>query len=302
MTVGVAGGLALALVSACAINWSYYAQHDAASGLPQLSLRRPLRSLAALFAQRRWLAGFLAGIGGWLLYVAALALAPLSIVQAVSAAGIGVLALLVSRGGVALARAERIGVGAAVLSLVLLGLSLVNDHTHGDHGGWIGVGVWLGVSAGVAALAAGLLARWLVPGAGLGLAAGVLYAAGDVATKAGVGGGMHALFLPAMLACHAVAFVALQLGFQRGRALATAGTATLFTNALPIVAGMALFHERLPSGGLGALRVAAFVLAVVGAAALTARSHSAAQPPVPPALPGGPDRAGGAEPSAYAAA
>ena len=273
MTLGLAGGLALALASACALNWSYYAQHHAASGLPPLSVLHPLRSLRLLFANLRWLLGFVTGIGGWLLYVGAVALAPLSVVQAASAAGIGVLALLVSRGGVALARAERAGVAVAILSLVLLGASLAHDHTHGDNGGWHGVVIWIGASAAAAALAAGPLARRLVPGAGLGLAAGLLYGAGDVATKAGVGGGSHSLFLLAVLALHGLGFVALQLGFQRGRALATAGTATLFTNALPIVAGMVLFHEALPGGALGALRVASFVLAVAAAAALTARSH-----------------------------
>ena len=273
MTASVAAGLALALASACALNWSYYAQHHAASGLPPLSVRHPLRSLRLLFANLRWLVGFVTGIGGWLLYVGAVALAPLSVVQAVSAAGIGVLALLVSRGGVALARAERAGVAAAILSLVLLGVSLAHDRTRSDNGSWPGVAIWLGASAVAAAVAAGPLARRLVPGAGLGLAAGLLYGAGDVATKAGVGGGAHTLFFLAMLACHGFAFVALQLGFQRGRALATAGTATLFTNALPIVAGMVLFHETLPGGALGALRVAAFALAIAGAAALTARGH-----------------------------
>jgi hypothetical protein len=104
--------------------------------------------------------------------------------------------------------------------------------------------------------------------AALGASAGLLYAAGDVATKAAVGGGARFAFVPALLACHGLAFVALQLGFQRGTALATAGVATLLTNALPIVAGTALFHEGLPDGALGALRVLAFVCVVAGAAGL----------------------------------
>ena len=279
MTGAAGGGLALALVSACAINWSYYAQHGAAAELPPLSPRHPLRSLRLLFADLRWAIGFVTGVGGWGLYVAAVALAPLSLVQSVSAAGIGVLALLVSHGGATLSRSEQAGVAVSVLSLVLLGVSLAHDRTHSHHAGWVGVAVWLAVSGAVAAVAAFPLARLLVPGAGLGLAAGVLYAAGDVATKAGLGGGAHTAFLAVMLACHGLGFVALQLGFQRGRALATAGTATLFTNALPIAGAMVLFHEGLPGGAAGVLRVASFVLAVVGAAVLTARTA----PPVEPA-------------------
>jgi len=77
--------------------------------------------------------------------------------------------------------------------------------------------------------------------------------------------------VPALLACHGLAFVALQLAFQRGGALATAGIATLWTNALPILAGMIIFGEPLPGGVRGVARVAAFVAVVVGAA-LLARS------------------------------
>jgi hypothetical protein len=107
----------------------------------------------------------------------------------------------------------------------------------------------------------------------------VLYAAGDVATKAAVGGGTRLLFVPVLLACHGLAFVALQLAFQRGRRLATAGLAVLWTNALPILAGMVLFGEALPGGWQGGARVAAFALVLVGAVALS--RVEAASPRVP---------------------
>src|SRR5439155_8961195 len=77
-------------------------------------------------------------------------------------------------------------------------------------------------------------------------------------------GGSRLWFVPALLACHGFAFVAMQLAFQRGRRLATAGVAVLWTNALPIAAGMALFAES--SGG--PTRILAFALVVVAAAAL----------------------------------
>ena len=281
MTASLLGGLALALASAGALNWGYFAQHQAAGRLPRLSLRRPLHSLAVLFRSGRWLTGFLVGIGGWVLYVAALALAPLSLVQATSAGGIGILALLAWQAtGARPARGELAGVAAAVLGLALLGASLAGQHG-GGHQARIGVvALWLAASAaaafGVAVL--GERAR-LASGAGLGAAAGLLYAAGDVGTKAAVGGGARLAFVPALLACHGLAFVALQLGFQRGTALATAGVATLLTNALPIVAGAALFHEGLPHGALGVLRVLAFVAVVVGAAGLARAEPARAAAP-----------------------
>lgn len=269
MNARIALGLACALASAGALNWGYLAQHGVAATLPPLSLRRPIQSLRALFSSRRWLTGFFAGIGGWMLYVAALKFAPLSLVQAAAAGGIGLLALLASRTtGAMLSRREWTGVGIAVFGLALLGVSLVGQRPGGGHTGWLPLVVWIAASLGAAALSAGPAARMLTAGAGLGAAAGVLYAAGDVGTKAAVAGGVWLLVVPAVLACHGLAFVALQLSFQRGGALATAGVATLFTNALPIAAGLALYREPLPTGLLGALRVLAFGAVIVGAVAL----------------------------------
>lgn len=280
MTVALGLGLLLALASAAALNWGYLAQHGETAGLPPLSLRSPLRSLRLLFTNLRWLAGFFVGIGGWVLYVAALALAPLSLVQAASAGGIGLLALLVSRTTQAtLARREWAGVGVAVAGLAALGISLAGQRAGGGTGSWIAVAVWLAASLAAAGLAAGPAARLLAGGAGLGIAAGVLYAAGDVGTKAATAGGWWLLFVPVVLACHGLAFVALQLGFQRGGALATAGVATLCTNALPILAGLAIYREPLPAGPLGVLRVIAFA-AVIAGAAVIARGGSAPSEPV----------------------
>src|SRR5205823_4959092 len=127
------------------------------------------------------------------------------------------------------------------------------------------VALWIAGSL----VAAAFVARMLPRGPGLGVAAGILYAAGDVGTKAAVGGGTRLLFVPVLLACHGLAFVALQLAFQRGRRLATAGLAVLWTNALPIVAGMVLFGETLPGDWRAGARVAAFTLVLAGAVALS---------------------------------
>jgi hypothetical protein len=276
----VGGGLALALASAGALNWSYFMQHGAAGKLPPLSVRRPLRSLASLFGSTRWLVGFFVGIGGWALYVAALALAPLSLVQAAAAGGIALLAALVGK----LTRRERAAVGVAVAGLVLLGLSLIGTGVPTGHGSWAAVAAWMAASLVLAAVAAGPLALALAGGAGLGIAAGILYAAGDVGTKAAVAGGGRLAFVPALLACHGFAFVALNLGFQRGGALATAGMASLWTNALPIAAGSVLFGESLPHGVRGVARVAAFACVVLGAAALARPESGDAAPELRPAI------------------
>lgn len=266
----IAFGLALALGSAIGIGGGYALQHSSASQLPPLELRRPVYSLRLLLGSGRWTWGLLGGIAGWVLYVVALRLAPLSLVQAASAGGIGVLALSGGR----LRRSERIGVGAALGGLVLLALS-VGSHAATGRGNVIAVVVWVAVSGA----AAGVLALgWRASGAALGTAAGVLYAAGDVATKAAVVGGARLAFVPVLLTCHGVAFVCLQLAFQRGSRLASAGLAVLWTNSLPIAAGMALFSEPLPGGVRGGLRVAAFALVLAGGVFLSRRGPGVGTP------------------------
>jgi hypothetical protein len=278
--VKLALGLVLALLSTGALNWGFFAQHGAAASLPPLSLRRPLRSLWLLARDVRWIVGFFVGIAGWALYVAALAVAPLSLVQACSAGGIALLALLVSRGGVVVARRERAAVAVAAGGLLLLGISLAGGSTASRLPAVAALVAWLSISGAVAAAAAlfrsGLLAR----GAGLGVAAGLMYAAGDVATKAAVHGGPWLAVVPVVLAAHGLAFVALQLSFQRGGPFATVGVSTLLMNALPIAAGIAVYHESLPGGVLGALRALAFALVVLGAAGFAARERelAAAEP------------------------
>ena len=265
--MSIAAGLLLALASAVALNWGWVAQHSAASELPALTVRHPVASLRLLFRDLRWLTGFLVGLAGWALYIGALAVAPLSLVQAVAAGGIGVLALFAHRAGAPLTQSDRVAVVISTGGLLLLAVSLAGGAGAGSPPHGPAVAGWLAASLAVASLGV-LGSASLAPGAGLGLAAGVLYAAGDVATKAVFVGGLWLLLVLAILAAHGAAFAALQFGFQRGRALATAGTSTLLTNALPIVAGLALFHEHLPGGVYSVLRVVSFAAVVVGAALL----------------------------------
>jgi drug/metabolite transporter (DMT)-like permease len=272
-------GLALALTTAVAFNWSWVAQHSIASHLPRLTVRHPRRSLGILFSHRGWVVAFVVGIVGWVFYVVAVRFAPLSLVQATSAGGLALLAFFAQRAsGERLPRREWLGVGFAVAGLLFLALSLIGGAAHSTHGSGAAVAAWFLVSLIGVGLAIGPVAPRLAPGAGFGLAAGLMYAAADVGTKAAVGGGSSLLFAAPVFACHALAFTLIQLAFQRGRALATAGISSFCTNALPIAGGILIFDEGVPHGVLGALRIAAFGCVVIGAAALARRDRVAEEP------------------------
>jgi drug/metabolite transporter (DMT)-like permease len=271
--VQIALALVLTIVSACGLNLGYLLQHEVASRLPPLSLRRPIASLRSLLAERRWLLGSAIQVGGFVLYVVALALAPLSLVQATAAGGIGILAIMVSRiTHVPLTRLEQVGAAVSVVGLALLGLSLLSTHGEGSGATYAWIGIWLAASAAGAALCVTRLARAIGRGPAWGIASGILFAAGDVATKMAVSGRLENVsFLVCLIVFYSAGTAVLQAAFQRGGALTTAGLSTLLTNALPIAAGMVLFHEPLPSGVIGAVRIAAFAAVVAGAVLLAVR-------------------------------
>jgi drug/metabolite transporter (DMT)-like permease len=274
-------------VSAPAVNWAYTKEHDAAAAMPPLTPRRPFRSLGLLLGNRSWLIGFGTETAGWLIYVAALRLAPLSLVQAVSASGIAVLALFSVHGHPGrLARRERLAVGIALIGLVLLSLSLIGSTPSSHTPRAVAVVVWLAASAGAAVALIAVRIR-LSRAAALGLAAGLLFADGDISAKVVTSGGIWLLALISLVACYAAGTSVLQAAFQHGSALTAAGVATLVTNAVPIAAGFVLFAETLPAGAQGALQIAAFASIVASAALLGSStatrggSPNAVAPPTP---------------------
>src|SRR5579875_1902587 len=145
-------GLILAAAAATLTNLAYSQEHDAAASLPALSLRRPLHSLALLVGDRGWMRGFAMEAGGFLCYAAALALAPLALVQGVGAGGIGVLAYVSAKMGRRRMRGhESAGVVISVAGLAMLGVSLQRAGTTGGHGALAGILAWIGASAAAAA-------------------------------------------------------------------------------------------------------------------------------------------------------
>jgi drug/metabolite transporter (DMT)-like permease len=261
-------GLTLAFVSAVLTNSAYSLEHDAAVALPRLSPRRPFRSAQILLRNRRWMAAFGLETAGWLMYVAALRLAPLALVQAVTASGVAVLAFATARGHPSrLARHEQLAVVLALAGLILLAVSL-NGRDGSDHTPPVlGIVVWLAACGGGAVFLIAIRLNF-ARAASLGLAAGLLFADGDISAKLVGYGGWWLLAIGSLIIAYAAGTSVLQAAYQRGDALTAAGTATMVTNAIPIAAGFVLFHEMLPQGVRAAFQIAAFTCLVVSAVAL----------------------------------
>jgi hypothetical protein len=261
-------GLTVAFASALVTNTAYSLEHDAAAALPPLLPRRPLESVRLLLGDRRWLLAFGAETAGWLMYVAALRLAPLSLVQAVAASGIAVLAFATARGHPSrLVLREQVAVILAIAGLVLLAFSLAGTAEADQRPAVIGVIIWLAACGGGAVLLIAVPTRF-GRAASLGLAAGLLFADGDISAKLVGYGGIWLAAIGTLIVAYAAGTSVLQWAYQRGDALTAAGMATMATNAVPIAAGFVLFGETLPHGTRAVLQVAAFACLVVSAVAL----------------------------------
>lgn len=270
-TISAQTGLALvlALVSTALINVAYLREHDAAAALPALSMRRPLHSANVLLTDRSWLIGFALESGGFVLYVAALALAPLALVQSVTAGGIGVLAFASSRmNRQRLGRHELTGVTLSTVGLLALAISLAGGTGEGTGGTTAAIVLWLGATAGAAVVALAVGWKLGALAVGEGLAGGLLFSIGDISVKVATQGGARYAFAVGVIVGYSLGTALLQLGYQRGAALTVAGLATLVTNALPIAAGAVVLGEPVPSGAFGALRLLAFAAVTIGAVLL----------------------------------
>lgn len=180
MRVSTIIGLVLALGSTVLISLSYVREHDAAAGLPALSLRRPLHSAKLLLSSRPWLLGFAMESAGFGVYVAALALAPLALVQSVAAGGIGILAVASARlAHRRLTHRELAGASLSVLGLTLLAISLSGGDAR-DTSGALGTILWLAITTGAAMLVFASGRTFLRRGVADGIADGLFFAIGDI--------------------------------------------------------------------------------------------------------------------------
>jgi hypothetical protein len=270
-------GIGLALACAAAANVGMLCKHRGANQAPEINLRSPLRSAAALFQSRWWTIGFAVAAVAWVLHVAAIALAPLSMVQAVIAGGLVLIAYPATRYfGHTLTRREWTGLGLAAAGLAFLAITVPHAH---DAGGY-SMSTLIGfesvmIGAGFALFASGAMRRGSIcHGVVLGLSSGLLIGVSNVAIKAlteGMSAGLVGLLSPWTLVALVGgigAFFALARGMQLGEAIPVIATASVASNGAAILGGVVVFGDPIGSGVFeGLLRAAAFA-AVIAAAVL----------------------------------
>jgi drug/metabolite transporter (DMT)-like permease len=270
-------GILLALACALATNLGFLFKHRGACAAPDVDWRHPLRSGAALFRSRWFAIGMLVAVGAWAFHVGAMALAPLSLVQAVISGGLVFLTVLAERFfGFTVGRRQWIGVGLTSAGLALLAVTLPSSAGSGSR---YSVAAMIAFEAGL--LAVGLLlvlshklgAPHEHHGVLLGTASGILFGVSDVAIKALTGqignDGPAGLLSPWLLTCVAasvIAFFASARGLQKGEAVPVITLTAAGANVSAIAGGILVFGDPMPSDPLGiVLQSLAFALVIAAA-------------------------------------
>jgi drug/metabolite transporter (DMT)-like permease len=285
VSLSVQVGLLLALATAFASIVGFLFKHRGAVESPAIEWRRPVRTSLALFRSRWYVLGIVIATASWGLHVAALALAPISLVQSVIAGGLVLLTVCADRlFGFTVTRREWIGVGLTAAGLAFLAATLdgAGDSAHNE---WqpLQLALWTGVIASVGLTAAAVAGADERGGTLLALSAGLLWGASDVSIKAlsvHVDDGLGVLAHPLALVILTLSLIGLTVSarsLQIGKAVPVIAITGAAANVTTIASGPIIFGEPLPDEPVALfVRMLAFVL-VIAAATLTPAPVRAAQ-------------------------
>jgi multidrug transporter EmrE-like cation transporter len=276
MTASVQLGLLLALATAFVSILGFLYKQRGAAAIETIVWRRPLRAVVVLFSNRWFVLGIVVAMASWGLHVAALALAPISLVQSVIAGGLVLLTVMAERlFGIKVSRREWIGVALCAAGLAFLAAT-VGDTAHDKHSDYTGSTL---VTYDVLLVAASLALMWMAhvrgdaTGLALAVAAGLQWGASDVTIKAlsdhlgadGVGVLVNPLAF-VILVLSLVGMVVSARSLQIGEAVPVIAATSAAANLTTIASGMVVFGEPLPDGAPAVMaRLAAFGLVVLAA-------------------------------------
>jgi hypothetical protein len=270
-------GILLALACAVATNIGFLFKHRGARACPSVEIRRPLWSACRLFGQRTFALGMLIASGAWIFHVAAMAVAPLSLVQSVLAGGVVMLAVMAERiFGMSIGRRQWFGLAAMAAGLILLGVTLPAAHGTGSRfslPGMIGFETVLIVAGALLIMGPQIGAPSEHHGFMLGAASGILFGVSDVAIKATSGlvaaHGLAGLFTPWVAICLVAsvgAFFSSAKGLQDGDAVPVIAVTGTAANVAGIVGGILVFGDPLSPHPLTLVaQCLAFVLLLLAA-------------------------------------
>jgi uncharacterized membrane protein len=278
----VESGIALALLAALMANLAALLKHRGCQHVAPVQIRRPLQSARGLAGSRWFAAGWGLAAVAWLVHVAALSMAPISLVQAVLAGAAVTLAVMSQRlFGHRVERRQWVALMLGGAGLALLTLTV--PRFSGDHSEFALASI-LGFEGGLALLAISLGLGHRHPhlaarrGLLLAVLSGTLFALAGVAIKGltgaeGIAATVAIPWVAVIAVCGALAQYTAVAALQRGGAIETIGLMGLVANGTQIAGGLLVFGDPLPADPLGiALQATAFAMVCLSALLLPARA------------------------------
>jgi multidrug transporter EmrE-like cation transporter len=289
MPFSVELGLLFAVMTALGSVLGFFLKQRGAVAAPAVEWRRPLHSTIELFRSPIYTLGCVVATTSWGFHVAALALAPISVVQSVIAGGLVLVTVVGDRVfGQSISRREWIGVGLTAAGLAFLAATLehTTDGAHADYDGYALFGVLLVTTVGALVLAA----RNGASGPALAVSAGLLWAGSDMTIKAL----SNHTDLGLLVIVHPFAFIILiwslvgllvsARSLQIGPVVPVIAITSATANVITIAAGPTVFKEPLPDApGELVVRLLAFVLVITAAALTPPPGHDRAAATAPSA-------------------
>ena len=284
-------GLGIAALSALATDIGFLLRHRGANEAPDVDIRKPVKTVFSLFSKKWWSIGFGVAIIAWLLHVASLKLAPLSLVQAVLASGFVMLAILAERVfGFKVGKREWIGILLTTAGLALLGLTASDAKTNGAQAEYP-VSAAIAFEGGLILFGA-LALGYQRSGRGqrqagvlLGAAAGVLFTVSHVGIKALTGdiklSDPTTLLTPwafVIIGAFVIAFFCSARSLQVGDPVPVIAITSAVSNVTAIAAGVVVFGDPLGDNPVTiAIRLSAFALVIIAAALIPAPVRASGQ-------------------------
>jgi drug/metabolite transporter (DMT)-like permease len=281
-------GILLSLACAFVANLAFFYKYRGANSVAKVNISHPFRSARALYSSKWFTLGMLTATASWGLHVAALSLAPMSVVQVTLAAGVVFIAVMAERlFGFEVGRRQWLGLTLTAAGLVLLGITLPT--MHGAHSSFSPVAM-ISFETGLFGIGGLLLMgpRMGGPvehhGVMLGAAAGILFGVSDTSIKALTGiTGAHGLlglalspWLMVAVLASIVAFYASARGLQDGEAVPVIAVTGAAANIAGIAGGIVVFGDPMAGSPAGIIvQALAFVLVVVASAMMPAPVRAA---------------------------
>jgi len=281
--------ISCAVVAALALNYAIYLEKKAVGTLPEVEFKHLWMTAKAFITDKPWMLAQIVNIAGFALYSVALALAPVSIVEPIIAAGVVLLAYLaIKRLGEKPRKIDYYAMGMTVLGVALIGVSLAEGLPKDvlNHGWEIPIfsAVIIGLAVIIPLTMRGSQARLSV---GLGISVGLFFGIAAVYQRlvmlylVNLSTHWH-LFLVFLVACvvtYIIAFVLLQAALQKGMAIIVAPVYNGLMELVPIVIGTMALNEVFPQSNiLKAARVLAFALIMAGTVILSQRAEAEEEP------------------------